>query len=682
MKASTRAFRYDDLVHDFAFDLYFVGGNQAYQFLHGTLLKGIIPSLDTVLKRARVGRFPITQVGFIRERFQDLPNHLSRFSPGPVCPFIMTASDATGVIKQITWAGPQTDQIHGLVIRDKELSAGPICAGTSYDQLTALMQKYPIATLINRYMAVPLDPRMPPYDLGFFAQTSGCLTREEVAARWDTSEDYLASLGIYQLFVSADGAPDQLAAQHLRQLRIAENVLEVAIPSILPGYASKFIQAPARHAIVSLAGIQVPLLVPRIPIQDPLHEGGKIRNSSLKRSLTIGGQVITYAPLLEYLSQDSSAGSKLDLRKTDINLVDRQDCKAQLRLAGTKVLDWLHTQMQVDTRCKPLYYFLQLLRFAVFAFIDPTLSVEQRVYKVSYAKYFVEGWRLHLMVTGRVTAECITRNAWDCIVMNMEALLLFLSFIMQHPQVRKVVPFAPWRWGTQDVEHGHRDVRRQRKYELCTVTEYLIRAFFSEVHAEVVSKHRGTFHWPEHKKHFTLDELHHEAGWIPDDLTMKDINSWVLRARDAAIVDLIELGATIAPLSHAHFTKLEEIARSFLADEVADEDHQDLGQDAEASVDDLEPIFSTEEALSEFLSPPAATVDRILKKEPPLPSHLAGFAPQVSICNPLASSHLKFDFSDGMVHKNRACIELSMHSRATNSKDRLLRVREKSQVCF
>lgn len=162
-------------MHDLAFEIYFLGGHQLYEFLRLTLFLGVLPSLDTVTRRCKAGRTVITHVGFVRERFLDLPRHLRLHTPqdAPFCPFVMVAMDATGVIPRITWSGATTDVISGLAVSDDELPHGPVRAGSSYEQLQALVAKHQIASLINRYMAVPLDPRMPAYDLGFFLERPG-----------------------------------------------------------------------------------------------------------------------------------------------------------------------------------------------------------------------------------------------------------------------------------------------------------------------------------------------------------------------------------------------------------------------------------------------------------------------------------------------------------------------------
>ena len=355
----------------------------------------------------------------------------------------MVPFDATGVISRITWAGSGTDIVSGLAVSDNDLPLGPIRAGSSYEALAALVAKYQIASLINRDMAVPLDPRMPAYDLGFFPERSGGIGSDRVAARWESLETMLASVGLYQLLVAADGAPDQLKAQQQRQLVSSEHYLELSIPRLADGDGLRSVRAPAQREIVPLGEVAEELIIPRIPVQDPLHCGGKLRNKSLKEKLAIGGVAVTYAPLLELLSQDHSAGAALELHKSDISLRDRQDCKALMRLAGERVLHWLRARMYVDNRCRPLFFFLQLVHYAVFSFIDPTLSVEQRIYQISYARYFVEGWRLHLLASGRAAEQCITKNAFDCIIMNMEAMLLFLAFVLQKPHLRRAVPFAP-----------------------------------------------------------------------------------------------------------------------------------------------------------------------------------------------------------------------------------------------
>ena len=168
---------------------------------------------------------------------------------------------------------------------------------------------------------------------------------------------------------------------------------------------------------------------------------------------------------------------------------------------------------------------------------------------------------------------------------------------------------------------------------------------------------------------------------------MADVLKWVASARNDAVRDLVELGAALSPLAAAYRVKLESTADSFLLpddeEEVNEIDPAAAGDanltDLEASADDLLPIGGLPSVLAEFFDPESIVIDEILRPDPApatpaAASSLSGFAPVVSRCNYVVENVLHFAHTDFVIHKSAACIELSMHCRASNSKDRLLRV--------
>lgn len=89
---------------------------------------------------------------------------------------------------------------------------------------------------------------------------------------------------------------------------------------------------------------------------------------------------------------------------------------------------------------------------------------QKRVEWLSYAYFFIYGWRLDAASRRRLKQDFITCNAWQCIVLNLENVLLLLTWIISDPsgRLRRLVPVALQALGEQANEHYFLPARSMR----------------------------------------------------------------------------------------------------------------------------------------------------------------------------------------------------------------------------
>jgi len=194
-----------------------------------------------------------------------------------------------------------------------------------------------------------------------------------------------------------------------------------------------------------------------------------------------------------------------------------------------------------DVSAEATRHFLLMARYATYSFLDSTLTPLERVRQAWYAAYFAQGWRQFLASKKVLSTDFISTNCYQCIWLNAESLLLLMHFLMQSPALRSCMPFAPFLLGSQQNEHLFRDTRRLHGYANFTLADFLIRCTNTQLHNIIVSEYASVLSWPSHRKHFTLDELHHDASPLPDDLTENHLHATLDLARRDAVASLRSL---------------------------------------------------------------------------------------------------------------------------------------------
>lgn len=512
-------------------------GHHLYDFLLQTLLAGVLPSYNRLMRFVRLRQQPLREVGFTPSRFLEAV-HFFR-GHGYEGPFTLS-SDATALVRAVTWR-QSDDAILGLKVSDELLPSTDIRAGSSLAQLRSAVATHGLASQVEVLLLNAVDPRLPSFVLAVFAQGKGSLSELVVSRRWKTAERYLRQVGLEVVSRGSDGDPSQLAAMRSLQ-SVTSGGSEVparaltfsSVPTLGDGLV--LVSAAARR--VEMLGTQVTL--PFLNFQDFCHIGVKLRNKITRHRLLMGNDKWVTLDGLRSAMDDQRLAIELSLglRRDDLDPRDRMNFKAFERLVSPRVFQYLDTviQQEHDHVRPPLpdggssehtRAFLRVARSAVFAFLDPALEPLERLRQAWYAAYFVKGWRQHLE-TKKKLAHFLTPNVYECICLNAESLLLFMHFLMQNPALR-ALPFAPWILGSQQNERLFRDVRQCGTYENFTLSEFLRRVTLQQMHQRTVCERAGVFSWPAHKKQQTVDQSHRVAPPIPPTLSEDDLRQTLHR---------------------------------------------------------------------------------------------------------------------------------------------------------
>ncbi len=215
----------------------------------------------------------------------------------------------------------------------------------------------------------------------------------------------------------------------------------------------------------------------------------------------------------------------------------------------------------------------------MYAFVDGHSDMKTRLREAWFARLFVDGWRAWLLAnpseeyTGKDKAPTptqllkafITPNAYACVVLNAENLLLYLHWLRSLPaDVRAGVPLAPWLLGSQQnevcfvllslcmrankyvcarlLQQCFRAMRQHRtRTETFNTLDAQNRLSAIQHHAVIVAKNSTGLWWRPHHKHKSVESLHRPA--LPAaDITEQELRDVLQLAFTDARTLLIKLG--------------------------------------------------------------------------------------------------------------------------------------------
>lgn len=197
---------------DFAALLLIYSNRVLHEFLCDNLLQGALPSLRTVQRHiAGYVSAPLMDPGFCIPRINAAVNYFQLH--GYHCNFVHIAHDAVHILSRLSFRF--TDgALLGFAIPDGELYKTLVTAPSTFEELRHAADTYPLASQAEVFLLVPLDPRVPAYIIGVFAQTAAPCAAD-VLCRVDTLTDYLLKAGIAPVAYCAVGrtpaASDEIA---------------------------------------------------------------------------------------------------------------------------------------------------------------------------------------------------------------------------------------------------------------------------------------------------------------------------------------------------------------------------------------------------------------------------------------------------------------------------------------
>lgn len=506
----------------------------------------MIPSRKRALPHVLEHVTPITEVGFMEERFKDAANFFNRINY-PL-KFYFICNDATCIRQELDWR-PSDDALFGLnTLKDLKV-------GNSMQDIYNMVDRYQLCTQADVLLLCPLLPNFPSFVLAVFPQRATPV-REVIAKRWSIATDLCEKYGMFVISRCSDGAPSQLAAMLHQQCEEAvandehqpkrSKLWSKLIPAI---DGNKLITTTSRYIDLNGRTIQVPDL----HWQDFFHEAAKFRTRFTGRDgagLRLGNglaKVSTLRAAIQCVEHQTEA--VIGLRVSDLSTNNPMNVAACLRLFSEPVVllmgkiayEERHIERTtIEATPKHLFAFLQLCHRALMAFLDPELTPLQSLYYAFYAKYFAEIWRADAIRNGYTSSGFLTPNQFKCIVLNAESLLLFMLWLISDPALKNI-PFAPSVFGSQPDEKLFRDSRAfpgDSNFGMLTFLQRI--SYLLGVHL-IKAKRADLFIFPTHSKVVSIEEFRNSGKPIGE-ITEGQMLSVLAKAMKQAQYDASALG--------------------------------------------------------------------------------------------------------------------------------------------
>lgn len=151
-------------------------------------------------------------------------------------------------------------------------------------------------------------------------------------------------------------------------------------------------------------------------VQDTVHICTKLRTRFLKPDviLPIGNYIASAThlqTLIEIYSKD-----KHFLTQTDISPEDKINFNSAKRMCSPVVIEILKNIPDSQGTIA----FLKVMNDILLSFLDKSITLEDRIYKIWYSLYFLRIWRYSILKDQRFTLKTnfITTNSYSCIELN------------------------------------------------------------------------------------------------------------------------------------------------------------------------------------------------------------------------------------------------------------------------
>lgn len=219
------------------------------------------------------------------------------------------------------------------------------------------------------------------------------------------------------------------------------------------------------------------------------------------------------------------------------------------------------------------------------AFVDTDLKPLERLQSVWFARYFADGWRAWLLSDPKVaevaTARAVQRaevksgstkgtdsakptrkstiptqkdkleyfitpNAYACLQLNSENMLLLLHWVQLLPEeLRLKIPLALWLFGSQQNEHFFRALRARGA--VFNFMEAMNRTAAIQLYVEVIARLGDKFWVRPHHKHASVESMRRPVPSF-EPYTESHLRNTLIAARDEAIKLLKQLGVEVPQL--------------------------------------------------------------------------------------------------------------------------------------
>ncbi len=203
------------------------------------------------------------------------------------------------------------------------------------------------------------------------------------------------------------------------------------------------------------------------------------------------------------------------------------------------------------------FFFLQLARRAVYAFLDEQLAPLERLHHAWYASYFVEGWEADAQVKSNLKDECLTSDHQrHCIHLKVKVAAAVHALAHLVPGAARVHSICTTCVGASSSASSctapcarHMAATPTSHWRMCCSVVAPSVLLLSEI----VRTHRADeFRWPHHRKHPVFERLRRTGMFLPASLTAADLECTLECAHVDAIADLSAVGIIIVNVPPAN----------------------------------------------------------------------------------------------------------------------------------
>lgn len=561
--------RYDHVLKLFSSYIFMVGGPILYDTLKENLP---LPS------RSQISRFiydsrPIVE-GEVRA--EELKKELEeRKLPLKV----WISEDGTRCTGKVQY-NPKTNELIGFVL-PKDKNSMPIACSfqaNSIEEIVKHHEENPLSTYLYVYMAQPLAEDSPAFCLTIFG-TDNKFVAEDSLKRINYIIMCLEKQGIDAWGDSSDG--DQ------RPLKVHRIQSELGL--VAPDFSELRENLPRNF----FPGFHAKVLPKIIPVQDPTHIAGTLRNRALKPSilLPIGKFVVSYAHsenLLDLFTRDKHC-----LTEKDFSPKDKMNFRSVLRFCDPLVQKLLHDNCPASEATQE---YLKIMHYVIDSYLSKQLGILERLYRIWYSVYFLRYWRKWLSDNGySLQDNFISLNSYLCIEINAHALLNIIFKCLKNEDFES---FLPCFFGSQACESLFRQLRSMSTtYSTvvnCSVLEALHKLRRIQLQ-EYVSVHQ--FHTDGEKLFFPRNKhLHahydekskYSSGSNPPDVffdskipvNIDTMHNALIKSKKDAHTAISKLGVKLDK-KVADDLDVNEIDDLLVGDDVSDDDYHGVEEEEE-----------------------------------------------------------------------------------------------------
>lgn len=510
---SKGGYRFDDELMSYAAYFRMLAGPLAYKTLQNNLPLAL-PSVSSTNRFIRKSHRGIIEGQL---RCDELLTYLEERG----LPLIVSLSeDSTRIINRVQYDA-STNQLIGFVLPKNENGvSNPFSykARSASEIIGHYSRNNPISSFVTTIMATPLG-NAPSFCLSIFG-CNGKFTANDVERRWKFVKAELIKRGITAITFASDSDPRYNSTMR-KTSRLGE-------PSKSKHNEKWFFAGNNSD--------------PPFNVQDTIHILTKLRNFFLKTKgktnaskLRLGKKYCIRADHLQYL-MDHVRKDKHFLTKTTLNPIDRQNFASVKKMCNQRVLNLLKQHVKDS---EATVKFLSIMCDIMDAFMDDSISPQQRIRKMWKSIFFLRLWRRSVVQNKSLTLKnnFLTANCYSCIELNGHSLLRIISFLNKTNQPHL---FMPTKFNSQPCEKFYRQIRSfTTVYSTvvnCTVKEALGRVQKIQLQNHI-SASNSQFNFPKNLSSNQSNKLNTFA--LPTETEIVEI---IEDCKNCAIEDAIEIG--------------------------------------------------------------------------------------------------------------------------------------------